>query len=103
MKPENTQQQQQRYKKAQKRVKNIKGFYTHLTIYCLVISVLIFINLKFEPHFHWFWFSALGWGIGLFFNWLGVFGFRSLGFGSDWEERKIKQLLEEEENRTRKF
>ena len=34
--------QQQGYHKAQKRVKEIKGFYTHLTIYCLVIPVIIF-------------------------------------------------------------
>tara|TARA_B110000902_G_scaffold79257_1_gene94317 strand:- start:797 stop:1093 length:297 start_codon:yes stop_codon:yes gene_type:complete len=96
MKPENIQQQQQRYKKAQKRVKNIKGFYTHLTIYCLVISVLIFINLKFEPHFHWFWFSALGWGIGLFSHWFRVFGFNLFGFGQNWEEKKIKQIMEKQ-------
>jgi hypothetical protein len=28
-------------------------------------SVLIFINLKFSPQFHWFWFSAMA---GVWFN-----------------------------------
>lgn len=85
--------EQQRYLKAQKRVKDIKGFYTHLTIYCFVISIIIFVNLKYEPHFHWFWFSALGWGTGLFIHWLSVFGFRILGFGKNWEEKKVKEFM----------
>ncbi|WP_226788999.1 2TM domain-containing protein [Polaribacter porphyrae] len=86
---------EQRYYKAQKKVKEIKGFYTHLTIYCLIIPIIIFINLKYVPHFHWFWFSVLGWGFGLFFHWLGVFGFNLLGFGKNWEERKIKEFMNE--------
>ena len=84
---------QERYYKAQKRVKEIKGFYVHLTIYCLVMPVIIFINLKYVPHFHWFWFSVFGWGMGLFFHWLGIFGFRLIGFGKNWEERKIKEFM----------
>lgn len=89
--------EEQRYFKAQKRVKAIKGFYTHLTIYCIIIPVIIFVNLRFEPSFHWFWFSALGWGTGLFFHWLGVFGFNLIGLGKNWEEKKIKELMEEQE------
>lgn len=85
--------EQQRYLKTKKRVKRIKGFYTHLSIYCLVIPIIIFVNLKYEPHFHWFWFSALGWGTGLFFHWLSVFGFNLVGFGKDWEEKKIKEFM----------
>ena len=85
---ESDQTLRQRYYKAQKRVKDIKGFYTHLTIYCLVIPIIIFVNLKFEPQFHWFWFSALGWGTGLFMHWLSVFGFRLLGLGKNWGREK---------------
>jgi hypothetical protein len=87
---------EQQYLKAQKRVKDIKGFYTHLTIYCVVISLLVFINLKYEPHFHWFWFSLIGWGTGLFIHWLRVFGFNLLGFGKKWEEHKIKEFMNKE-------
>ena len=43
------------------------------------------------------------WGIGLFFHWLGVFGFQSLGLGKDWEEKKIKELMEQEDKRREKF
>ena len=85
--------QQQLYYKAQKRVKDIKGFYIHLIIYCTIIPILIFINLKFEPSFHWFWFSLCGWGTGLFFHWFGVFGFYLLGLDKKWEEKKIKEYM----------
>lgn len=84
---------QQAYEKAQKRVKEIKGFYVHFIVYCFVIPGIIFVNLTYSPEFHWFWFSALGWGIGLFFHWFGIFGFRLLGLGKDWEERKIKEFM----------
>ena len=45
-----------RYMRALKKVKEIKEFYSHLLIYIIVIPILIFINLKFSPQFHWFWF-----------------------------------------------
>ncbi|MGK0325993.1 MAG: energy-coupling factor transporter transmembrane protein EcfT [Polaribacter sp.] len=86
----------QKYILAKKRVEKIKGFYTHLTIYCFVIPIIIFANLKFEPHFHWFWFSLLGWGIGVIAHWFSVFGFNLLGFGKNWEDRKIKKIMEEQ-------
>ena len=86
---------QERYQRAQKRVKDIKGFYSHLTVYCFVIPFIIFINLKFSPQFHWFWFSTLGWGLGLFFHWVKVFGLNALGLGKNWEERKIKEFMNE--------
>ena len=87
---------EQLYLRAQKRVKDIKGFYTHLTIYCVIIPIIIYVNLTYEPHFHWFWFSTLGWGSGLFIHWLTVFGFSLLGIGKDWEEKKIKKYMEEQ-------
>lgn len=89
--------EQQRYQMAQKRVKDIKEFYTHLLVYCLVIPIIIKVNLTFTPRFYWFWFSTLGWGFGLFFHWLGIFGFQLVGFGKDWEERKIKELMNQKE------
>ena len=77
------------YFRAKKRVEELKGFYGNLISYCCVIPFLIFINLKFSPQFHWFWFSALGWGFGLSMHALKVFGYTS-----NWEERKIKEILE---------
>ncbi|MFC4269174.1 2TM domain-containing protein [Polaribacter marinivivus] len=85
--------EEQKYFKAKKRVNDIKGFYVHLFIYLITIPIIITVNLMFVPSFHWFWFSVLGWGMGLFFHWLGVFGFQKLGLGKDWEEKKIKEFM----------
>ena len=87
--------EEQKYFKAKKRVNDIKGFYVHLFIYLITIPIIITVNLMFVPSFHWFWFSVLGWGMGLFFRWLGVFGFQKLGLGKDWEEKKIKEFMNE--------
>ncbi|AOW11465.1 histidine kinase [Flavobacterium gilvum] len=82
------------YFRAKKRVEELKGFYGNLISYCCVIPFLVFINLKFSPGFQWFWFSALGWGFGVVMHALKVFG-----YSSDWEERKIREILEKENNR----
>ncbi|MCV9926408.1 2TM domain-containing protein [Flavobacterium sp. LS1R49] len=82
------------YYRAKKRVEEIKGFYGNLISYCCVIPFLIFINLRFSPGFQWFWFSALGWGFGLLMHALKVFG-----YSSNWEERKIQEILRKEDNK----
>ena len=91
--------EEQNYIKAKKRVKDIKGFYIHLFLYIFVTPVIIIVNLMFVPNFHFFWFSLLGWGMAIFFHWLTVFGFSFIGFGKNWEEKKIKELMKEENNK----
>ncbi|MFV8366052.1 2TM domain-containing protein [Flavobacterium sp. XS1P27] len=76
------------YYRAKKRVEELKGFYGNLISYCCVIPFLIFINLSYGSKFQWFWFPLLGWGMGLTFHGLEVFG-----YGKSWEERKINQIL----------
>lgn len=91
---ENNFLKEQHYLKAKKRVKDIKGFYVHFIVFCTTMPVIIATNLIFVPGFHWFWFSLTGWGVGIFFHWLGVFGFQLLGLGKNWEERKIKEIMD---------
>lgn len=62
-------------------------------VYLITIPIIIYVNLVFDPGFHWFWFSVLGWGVGILFHWLGVFGFNKLGLGKEWEERKIRDYM----------
>jgi hypothetical protein len=50
------------------------------------------------PERYWFHYTALGWGIGLMSHWWGVFGSR-IFFSRDWEERKIRELLEKEQRK----
>lgn len=82
------------YYRAKKRVGELKGFYGNLISYCCVIPLLVFVNLTYMPQFQWFWFSAGGWGFGLIMNALKVFG-----YSSNWEERKIKEILQREDNK----
>ena len=99
--------------RAKKRVKAIKGFYVHFIIYVLsniFISGIIIYGLmesdySFEDAFSNFgvYSTWLFWGIGMFFHWLGVFGFQYLGFGKDWEEKKIKEMMDKEDERNKRF
>ncbi|MCC9071322.1 2TM domain-containing protein [Flavobacterium sp. F-65] len=82
------------YYRAKKRVEELKGFYGNLISYCCVVPFLVFINLKFSPGFQWFWFSALGWGFGL-----AMHAFKVFGYSTNWEERKIQEILRKEENK----
>lgn len=86
-----------RYIKAASKVKKIKEFYSHLLVFILVIPFLIFINLKLTPQFHWFWFSILGWGIGLASHAFQIFEGYKIFLGKNWEEQKIQEILKKEE------
>jgi hypothetical protein len=79
------------YRKASRRVKELKGFYGNLTSYCIVIPFLFILNLWTSPGYFWFFWPMLGWGIGLASHAVSVFG-----VGKDWEEKKIKELMEQE-------
>ena len=87
----------EKYNKAQERVKELKGFYGHLASYVLVISFLTFINLRFSPAHIWFYWPMVGWGIGLFFHAVGVFNIIPV-FGKDWDDTKVKEIMEKEKN-----
>lgn len=83
------------YVRAVERVEKIKEFYKNVVSYCIFIPVLIIINLRFSPGFHWFWFPMAGWGIGLLFHALEAYGY-NIVLGKDWEEKKIKELMDKD-------
>ena len=85
------QNEQDAYYRAQKRVEELKGFYSNILSYCVVIPFLAFINYRTYWGFQWFWFPVLGWGIGIIFHAFGIFG-----YGKSWEERKIREIMERE-------
>ena len=97
---ENEYIEEKRYLRAQKKIKEIKGFYWHLFWYLAVnifLWVSIFINLDVDESFFQYghFFTAFFWGIGLFFHWFGVFG-KNIAFTRDWEERKIKEFMDKD-------
>ncbi len=81
------------YIKAKKQIKEIKGFYTHLIINVVSIPVIIYVNLKFVPGFHFFWFAVGGVLIATFLHWFGVFGLEKIGLGKKWEKRIMNEFM----------
>jgi hypothetical protein len=95
---EPTYEEQARLDKAKKKVKAIKGFYSHLAAYLTVNIVLLIMHWadmkEGEQFWHWGTFStAFFWGIGLLCHAFGVFG-TDIFFGADWEERKIREYMD---------
>lgn len=89
------------YLRAQKRVKELKGFYWHVFWYVIInIFVFIIIALNTEGNFWHFgnYSTPLFWGIGLGFHAFGVFG-KNLIFGKEWEERKINEYMDKNKKR----
>ncbi len=83
------------YIKAVERVGKIKEFYQNLITYVVMMPFLVFINLRFSPQFHWFWFPMFGWGMGVLFHGLEAYNY-SMFLGKNWEEKKIKELMNDE-------
>lgn len=86
----------EKYLRARKRLDELKGFYSNLVAYCLVIPFLIFINYKTFWGFQWFWFPLGGWGIGLSIHAYHVFVNNGI-FGRQWEERKLQEFIDQED------
>lgn len=94
--------EQDRYLRAKKRVKEIKGFYTHALIYIVVNIMIVILNIQNldpgESYFQWQNFTTLiFWGIGLLAHAASVF-MPFFILGKNWEEQKIKKLMEKDKN-----
>lgn len=92
------------FKLAQKRVKKIKDFYVHLLVYLFINIVIFVVTTRDEGLVEGMqdlenYFTAFFWGIGLFFHWWNVFG-PDIFFGKQWEEKKIKELMEKEKQKS---
>lgn len=73
-------------------VRKLKGFYLHLAQYVVVIAALCAINLLTTPHRLWFYWPALGWGIGILAHAATIFGWLPF-LGVDWEKRQVEKRL----------
>ena len=90
-------QDYQKLDRAREMVKKQKEFYASLTSYVIIIPFLAFINwFTMGLGFPWFLFAAAGWGIGLVFQYMEAFD-RNPFFSKDWEERKIKKYMDEDQ------
>ncbi|WP_033961425.1 2TM domain-containing protein [Psychroserpens jangbogonensis] len=99
--------QKERFQIAAKRVKQLKGFYTHALIFILVNLVFVYINFQKleegESYFHWRNFVTFSfWGIGLLAHGASVF-LPNLIFGRNWESKKIKEFMDKDSNKTDRY
>lgn len=92
--------EQIRYEEAVKKVKKLKGFYTHAIVYVVINIMFVIVNFQNlgpgESYFQFKnFFTAFFWGIGLLAHGMATFVPYFI-LGKDWEERKIKELMEKE-------
>lgn len=101
------------YKRAQARVKKIKGFYRHLTIYLIVNAIILIEGLwginflemntaDIDPSFvQWLIWNVFSvpilWGIVLFLHGIRVFS-PQIPILRQWEENQIRRYMEQEKN-----
>ncbi|MGO4770212.1 2TM domain-containing protein [Flavobacterium sp. W22_SRS_FK3] len=100
------------YNAAYRKVKKIKGFYSHLKVYIIVNIIIIVSNLNrdFFGHniydsrlFDWHTYStAFYWGIALGIHAFTVFG-PDLFFNEDWEQKKIQKYMDKKTSNTNKW
>jgi transcriptional regulator with XRE-family HTH domain len=77
---------------ALRHVRKIRGFYGHLAQYVVVISGLAIFNFFKSPNHLWVIWPALGWGLGLLFHGMRVFGTMPF-MNADWEKRQVEKYL----------
>ena len=97
---ENNKLENQKYIRAQKKVKSIKGFYVHLFVYLGVNAFLILARVISGEGvgllLDWSSYGTMFfWGIGLAFHAFGVFGMDII-LGKSWEDKKIKELMDKD-------
>ena len=94
---ENLDENTARYLIAEARVKKLKGLYIHAVVYVLVNLFIIAGNVQSgllltDMKNYW---TSIFWGIGLLAHATSVF-LPSVFFGRNWEERKIRELMEKQ-------
>lgn len=101
-----------KYERALKKVEAIKRFYKHLRVYIIINVLLILLRIKIFKFFsdgnfsdvqfdRWLDWNTYGtvfiWGIALLIH--GIYAFQyKFKFFKNWEDRKLKEFMEKEEN-----
>lgn len=95
-------------KRAKKRLEEIKGFYIHLAVY-LAVNAFIMINIALRSYndSDSFWefgtfVTPVFWGIGLLFHAIHTFNLNPF-FGKDWEKKQIQKYMDEDKREADKY
>jgi len=86
--------QEDKYKRARKRVKAKKGFYGHLSSYISTGVFFFALNMLTDPGEIWWYIPMLAWGVGLGIHYFSVFGLPGTDILSkEWEDREMDKEL----------
>jgi len=91
---------EKKYEKAKERLEKLKGFYIHLTIYCVFVPFFLWLNFKSGTSYPWAIFPIGGWGLGVLGHAAETFNYNPF-LGKDWEERKIKEIMDKDSKQFR--
>lgn len=83
---------EEEYAAAKEYVGEIRGFYSHLSIFIIVNILVWTINLITSRSEIWAIWVTFGWGIGIISHGFSVFAIDGM-FGKEWEERKIQEIM----------
>jgi transcriptional regulator with XRE-family HTH domain len=73
-------------------VRKLRGLYSHIISYVVVMSGIAAINLILMPRVIWFIYPLLGWGIGIISHAVSVLNVLPW-FGPEWERRQVERRL----------
>ncbi len=96
--------EEQKYIRAKKKVKAIKGFYIHFMVYLMVNGFILLSRALSDGSWELFWewqsySTMIFWGIGIAFHAFGVFGM-DIVLGKSWEDNKIKEIMDKDKRNT---
>ena len=88
---------------ARRYVRRLRGFYVHAAVYAVSMVVIIIVNVvvtfatgnEDEWWAWWFVWPLVGWGLAVAIHGIAVRLSRKDRWGSEWEDRKVDELLHE--------
>lgn len=90
--PSNLDVQSEAYNAGLQRAKALKGFYSHLATYVVMMTLLAVIDYLTGATW-WVVWPMIGWGMAIVLHALGVFVFDNV-FGSEWADRKAHEYAQ---------
>lgn len=86
---------EEEYRHAKEGVEELQGFYWNLASYIIINTFLTILDIRQDGVYNWAYWPLIGWGIGLTFHAINVFGiFNSSG----WKNKMIQRELEKRKN-----
>ena len=73
-------------------VRKLKGFYSHLIRYIVIVGCLAIFNFIKSPAYFWVIWVAFGWGLGVLFHGLRVFQLSPFDT-AEWEKKQVEKYL----------